>query len=119
MRSLVAEVTGRFDHAGDANRLLYTPLPRELTVRETRRYLVEFTGDEGALTAFLAKVLADSVSHELRVGGTPLFEGSSFILDYGMKGGKLKVQLRAAMKEYFLAQWRVPGPEREEHLELG
>ena len=43
----------------------------------------------------------------------------AIIRDYGMKGGKLKVQLRAAMKEYFLAQWRVPGPEREEHLELG
>ena len=41
------------------------------------------------------------------------------IRDYGMKGGKLKVQLRAAMKEYFLAQWRVPGPELQEHLELG
>jgi hypothetical protein len=101
MRSLVAEVTGRFDHAGDANRLLYTPLPRELTVRETRRYLVEFTGDEGALTAFLAKVLADPVSHELRVGGLPLFEGSSFILDYGMKGGALDLE-----KETILAHHR-------------
>jgi hypothetical protein len=31
----------------------------------------------------------------------------------------LKVRLRAAMKEYFLAQWRVLGPERPAHLELG
>ena len=43
----------------------------------------------------------------------------AIIRDYGMVGGKLKVQLRAAMKEYFLAQWRVPGPERPAHLELG
>jgi hypothetical protein len=41
------------------------------------------------------------------------------IRDYGMKGGELKVKVRAAMKEYFLAQWRVPGPGRPAHLELG
>lgn len=40
------------------------------------------------------------------------------IHDYGMKGGELKVKVRAAMKEYFLAQWRVPGPERPAHLEI-
>ena len=40
------------------------------------------------------------------------------IHDYGMKGGKLKVKVSAAMKEYFLAQWRVPGPERPAHLEI-
>ena len=101
MRSLTAEVTGRFDHAGDADRLLYTPLPRPLTVRETRRYMVEFEGDSEALTAFLAKVLADPVSHDLRTGGEPLFEGSSFILDYGMKGGALDLE-----KETILAHHR-------------
>ena len=36
MLSLQAEVTGRYDHAGDANRLLYTPLPVALTAQETR-----------------------------------------------------------------------------------
>lgn len=40
------------------------------------------------------------------------------IHDYGMKGGELKVKVRAAMKEYFLAQWRVPGPDRPAHLEI-
>jgi hypothetical protein len=40
------------------------------------------------------------------------------IHDYGMKGGELKVKVRAAMREYFLAQWRVPGPERLAHLEI-
>lgn len=43
----------------------------------------------------------------------------TIIRDYGMTGGKLKVQVRAAMKEYFLAQWRVPGPGRPAHLEVG
>ena len=42
----------------------------------------------------------------------------TIIRDYGMKGGKLKVKVRAAMKEYFLAHWRVPGPGRPAHLEV-
>lgn len=86
---LQAEVIGRFDHAGDANRLLYTPLAKALTVRGTRRYLVDFTGDEEALKSFLAKVLADPVSHELRTGEAPALGGYSFFLDYGMKAGAL------------------------------
>jgi hypothetical protein len=99
--SLQAEVIPVFAHSGDASRLLYTPLARPLTVRETRRYTVEYDGDEAALTAFLAKVLADPVSHELRTGGGPAFPGSSFTLDYGMKGGALDLE-----KETILAHHR-------------
>ena len=86
---LQAEVIGRFDRAGDANALLYTPLAAKLTARHTRRYTVEFTGDEAALVAFLTKVLADPVSHELRTGSAPALGGSAFFLDYGMKTGAL------------------------------
>ncbi len=86
---LQAEVIGRFDHAGDANALLYTPLAARLTARHTRRYTVEFEGDEAALVAFLTKVLADPVSHELRTGASPSLEGYAFFLDYGMKAGAL------------------------------
>lgn len=92
MPSLQAEVIGRYDHAGDANRLLYTPLPRALTVRETRRYTVDYEGDDAALTAFLMKVLADPVSHSLATGDAPALSGWSFILDYGMKGGALDLE---------------------------
>ncbi|MEP2775334.1 MAG: WYL domain-containing protein [Luteolibacter sp.] len=42
----------------------------------------------------------------------------TIIRDYGMKGGKLKVEVRAAMKEYFLAHWRVPVAGRPLHLEI-
>lgn len=101
MPSLQAEVTGRYDHAGDANRLLYTPLPRPLTVQETRRYSVEYEGDGEALTAFLRKVLADEVSHTLTTGDAPALSGYSFILDYGMKGGALDLE-----KETILAHHR-------------
>ena len=86
---LQAEVIGRFDHAGDANSLLYTPLADRLTVRHTRRYLVDYEGDVAALTAFLTKVLADPVSHELRAGDAPALTDYAFCLDYGMKAGAL------------------------------
>ncbi|WP_411826317.1 helix-turn-helix transcriptional regulator [Luteolibacter sp. AS25] len=42
----------------------------------------------------------------------------TIIRDYGMKGGVLKVQVRTAMKEYFLAHWRVPVEGRPLHLEI-
>jgi hypothetical protein len=98
---LQAEVIGRFDHAGDANALLYTPLEAALTARHTRCYTVEYTGDETALTAYLRKVLADPVSHELRTGGTPAWTTSAFFLDYGMKAGALDHE-----KETILAHYR-------------
>ena len=101
MPSLQAEVTGRFDHAGDASRLLYTPLSRPLTAQETRRYSVDYEGDGEALTAFLTKVLADPVSHTLTTGEAPALTGSAFILDYGMKGGALDLE-----KETILAHHR-------------
>lgn len=101
MPSLQAEVTGLYDHAGDASRLLYTPLSRPLTARETRRYTVDYSGDGAALTAFLTKVLADNVSHALTTGEAPAFDGYSFILDYGMKGGALDLE-----KETILAHHR-------------
>ena len=86
---LQAEVIGRFDHPADANALLYTPLAATFTTRHTRCYRVEFEGDEAALTAFLTKVLADPVSHELRRGDAPALTGFAFFLDYGMKPGAL------------------------------
>lgn len=42
----------------------------------------------------------------------------AIVRDYGMIDGMLKVSVREAMKEYYLAQWRVSGPERPPHLEL-
>ena len=97
---LQAEVIGRFDHAGDAGRLLYAPLPRPLTVRETRRYTVEYEGEEAALAAFLTKVLADSVSHELRLGDAPAFTGWAFTLDYGLKSGALDLEKETILRHH-------------------
>ena len=86
---LQAEVIGRFDHAGDANALLYAPLGEKLTARHTRRYCIDYEGDEALLHVFLTKVLADPVSHELRTGDAAALTGYSFFLDYGMKAGAL------------------------------
>jgi hypothetical protein len=100
MSSLQAEIVGRFDHAGDASRLLYAPLPRALSVRETRRYIVDYEGDPQALTAFLARVLSDPVSHALKTGDAPALEGWSFILDYGMKSGALDLEKEAILTHH-------------------
>lgn len=97
---LQAEVIGRFDHAGDANALLYTPLAQKLTARHTRRYLVDFTGDEAAVVVFLNKVLADPVSHELRTGDAPALTGYAFFLDYGMKAGALDHEKETIMAHH-------------------
>ena len=86
---LQAEVIGRFDHPRDANALLYPPLDDSLTTRHTRRYLVDFEGDATAALRFLTKVLADPVSHELRLGDAPALPGYAFFLDYGKKAGAL------------------------------
>jgi hypothetical protein len=40
------------------------------------------------------------------------------MLDYGMQQGKLRVEVRSAMKEYYLSHWRVAGPDRPAHLEI-
>lgn len=42
----------------------------------------------------------------------------TIIRDYGMTRGRLEVKVRAAMKEYFLAHWRVPVEGRPAHLEI-
>lgn len=101
MPSLQAEVTGRFERPADANHLLYTPLEQPLTVRHSRRYTVAYTGDREALAAFLAKVLADPVSHDFAISDRPVIHGATFILDYGMKGGALDLE-----KETILAHHR-------------
>jgi hypothetical protein len=97
---LTVEVTGRFDHAGDASKLLYAPLTQHLTFRESRRYLVEFEGDAAALQAFLQKVLANETSHELHQGEQAAVAGWSFLLDYGMKAGALDLEKETIMAYY-------------------
>lgn len=90
--SLKAEVLGKYDHAADASKLLYAPLNQPLTYRESRRYTLDYSGDDGACEAFLKRVLSDSTSHELHLGAAPALGDFSFYLDYGMKPGALDLE---------------------------
>ncbi len=95
-----AEVTGLYDRAGDADKLLYAPLAKALTYRETRHYTLEFGGDAGELRQFLNRVLADETSHALVIGDAPAIQGAAFYLDYGMKPGALDLEREAILSYY-------------------
>ena len=87
-----AEVSARLAQPKSCQGLLYAPLEKSLTYRQTQRYLFEFTGDEGALKAFIRKVLVDDVCQDLHLGDRPVFERWRFHLDYGMKPGALDLE---------------------------
>ena len=82
---LEAEVTGKFEGAGDCAKLLYVPPEKPLTYRQSRRYQLEIEGSEEAARQFIDEVLVDRVSHDLHLGESPALEGFVFHLDYGMK----------------------------------
>ena len=101
-----AEVTGRYDHAGDANALVYSPLPTPHTYHATRRDTVEIEGSEQAARDFVQKTLVEEVSQQVHFGASPALSGHSFILDYGFKPGALDLE-----RETILAYYRsLPDP---------
>ena len=100
------EILGKFDTESDCHKLLYAPHPLPLKYREGRLYKIEFEGDAEALTAFVQRVLIDSISQEARIGGHPAFEKAAFVLEYGMKGAALDLE-----KEMILNYYRsMPNP---------
>lgn len=96
----IYEISDRFIEAADANGLLYEPLAGGLTYRRTRRYEMEFAGDQTAVEAFVRKTLLDEISQELHVGEAPALEGYSFALEYGMKPGALDLEKEAVLSYY-------------------
>jgi hypothetical protein len=105
MSSLLhAEVTGRFDHAGDANALVYSPLATRHTYHATRRYLLEIQEDAptalAAARAFIEKTLVEEVSQQAHFGETPALTGFYFILDYGFKPGALDLERETILGYY-------------------
>ena len=64
---------------GDASALLYAPLQRSLTFRQTRRYEIDFDGDAGAVEEFVRHTLLDEVSQELHIGEDPALNGFLFV----------------------------------------
>ena len=94
------EILGQFDHESDCQKLLYAPLPRQLTFRETALYKVDFEGDAAALEAFVRQVLLDPISQQLRDGATPAFGHAAFTLEYGMKAGALDLEKETILNYY-------------------
>lgn len=98
--NLTAEVVGLLDSPADCSKLLYAPLSEPLTFRQTRRYSLDYSGDEEVAKAFVEKVLFDAVSERLHFGGSPALDGARFALDYGMKPGALDLEREAVMRYY-------------------
>ena len=94
------EILGKLDHESDCQKLLYAPLSKPLTYRETQCYHVEFGGDATVATAFVKRVLFDPISQELRDDGKPAFPKAAFILEYGMKGGALDLEKETILGYY-------------------
>ena len=94
------EITSKFDTEGDAQTLLYEPPARPLRFRKTMRYHFEYEGDEAALDKFVGTVLVDPISQISHQDSPPLWEGTAFILDYGMKGGALDLEKEAILSYY-------------------
>jgi hypothetical protein len=94
------EITNRFAHAEDANKLLYTPRPQRVEFRRTKVYLCDVAGDEAAFLKWMRRVALDDVSQDLHVGASPALDGASVILEYGMKPGALDHEREMIMEEY-------------------
>lgn len=95
------EISNQFDTEGDAQSLLYEPPARPLRFRRTMRYIFDFDGDPRALKAFVQEVLVDPISQAAHQDPGPLWDGTAFILDYGMKSGVLDLE-----KEQILSYYR-------------
>jgi len=96
----VFEITDRYLEAGDCSALLYAPLDQELSYRQTRRYTLDFEGDESAASEFVSKTLLDEVGQELHLGEDAALNGYLFAIDYGMKPGALDLEKEAVVTYY-------------------
>ena len=96
----VFEITDRYLEAGDCSALLYAPLDDALTYRKTRRYTLDFEGDDSAATQFVSKTLLDEVGQELHQGEDAALSDYLFAIDYGMKPGALDLEKEAVMNYY-------------------
>lgn len=96
----IYEISDRFIEAGDANGLLYEPLAGGLTYRRTRRYELEYEGDQAAMEAFVRKTLLDEISQELHTGEDAALKDYGFALEYGMKPGALDLEKEAILSYY-------------------
>ncbi|MGN0836903.1 MAG: hypothetical protein ACI4OS_05625 [Akkermansia sp.] len=100
MATLTFEVFSRFQSATDANKLLYTPIPDQLTYNHTRLYTAEVEGDTEAARAYLRSVVVEPISQRVQEDGTPALSGELFCISYGIKKGALDLEKEAILTNY-------------------
>ena len=94
------EITNRFAHPEDANKLLYTPRPQQVSFQRTKVYFCDVMGDHAAFLAWMRRVVLDVVSQDLHCGEAPAITDSNTILEYGMKPGALDHEREMILAEY-------------------
>ncbi|MGN0868140.1 MAG: hypothetical protein ACI4O9_01280 [Akkermansia sp.] len=100
MATLTFEVFSRFQSATDANKLLYTPIPDQLTYNHTRLYTAEVEGDTEAARAYLRSVVVEPISQRVQEDGSPALSGELFCISYGIKKGALDLEKEAILTNY-------------------
>ena len=100
MATLTFGVFSRFQSATDANKLLYTPIPDQLTYNHTRLYTAEVEGDTEAARAYLRSVVVEPISQRVQEDGTPALSGELFCNSYGIKKGALDLEKEAILTNY-------------------
>lgn len=96
----VFEIVDRYLEASCCSGLLYAPLDKPLTYRQTRRYTLDFEGDESAASDFVSKTLLDEVAQDLHRGEDAALSDFQFVIDYGMKPGALDLEKEAVVGYY-------------------
>ena len=104
MEIISAEVIGKFESEGDANKLVYAPLEVPVKYRRTRLYLLEYEGNVESAEHFVKRSLVDDYADEVHFTGDPAIEGFSFYIDYGMKPGSLDLEKEAILSSHRKAE---------------
>jgi len=100
MEKISAEVIGKFESDGDANKLVYAPLKVPVKYRRTRLYLLEYDGNEESAKDFVKRSLVDDYADEVIFTGEPAIQDFSFYIDYGMKPGALDLEKEAILSSH-------------------
>lgn len=100
MAILTAEVIGKFDDKGNADKLVYTPIGGDCTYQKTRVYSIDYQGASNDAEEFVTDTLVDRYAEEVSFAGGSLIDGFAFFIDYGMKPGALDLEREAILSSH-------------------
>ena len=100
MEKISAEVIGKFESEGDANKLVYAPLNAQVKYRRTRIYILEYEGQVQSAEDFVNRSLVDDYADEVFFTGEPAVQDFSFYIDYEMKPGALDLEKEAILSSH-------------------